>query len=670
MIDKVNGLKIVIIFCTLMLILTAFNFTIAHNLNTPTRGARNQVVGPVELVKNGDFDQNSDWTYSSGIYIFANYESSVKKANVTIDEASPPSWISDTNIWDNASINQTIQKDIATHNSPGAVKLSFDYAVVKFDGVPTGLAYIIGYVQAYINQSQNPTPVIDKSVSLNNNVDWTTETADVGNLMIDKGPYLLSLQFQIHIFVATGCTLTFDECLVRFDDVSLIITDEYPPEVQVNQKNYGPYNSTDPGPVINVDFLNGGESNNTLEFGAYQIGSKSGSWTNVFTNADTYTNEWSSDWSKVNEGNNTVYLLCNDTIGNSNDTELFYIFKDSQLPQSKADSLPTYINTSSFMIKYNSSDQAPSGGLHHVEVWFADYGTLNFNKYTDTTYTSGNFTENPITYNSTADGIYDFYTIAVDNANNRELPVPANPDTTTTIDTTPPTSKAGPLSKYQSSLTFDIPFNSSDSLSGLDYVNLYYTDNDGQTWTKYQSGVQYNFSGTPINFNAPSETKYGFYSVAFDNATNIELGGAPSTGTIPDVNTTIDTKTPHPKIITPANYTHHTGDALLVTAISNPDTKKIFFDYYNDTNNNSEPDDGNNWVTIGEDTIPGDGWSVNWNIVNLESKYVMVRANATDYSGKFGVGKNIGIEIDHTPPSITITSPSYGDNFANTCEIK
>lgn len=670
MINKANGLKIVIISCTLMLILTAFNFTIAHNLSSSSRGARNLIVGPIELVNNGDFDQNSDWTYDNGVDLLANYESSLKKANVTINEAAAPVWFGPAYVWDNASINQTVQKNIPTTSTPTAVKLSFDYAVVKFDGIFFGVATIVGYMRVYINQSQNPTPVIDKSVNLNNNVDWITETADVGNLMAGDGPYILSLQFQINVIVATGSWVTLNKCLVRVDNVSLNITDEYPPDVQVNQKNYGPHNSTDPGAIIDVDFDNGGGSNNTLDFGAYKINT-SNEWIDVFTNdVDSHTDNWSLDWSKVNEGNNTVHLLCNDTIGNSNDTELFYIFKDTQLPQSQASSLPTYINTSSFMIPYISSDPAPSGGLHHVEVWYADFGTMNFNKYTDTTYTSGNFTENPITYNSTADGIYEFYTIAVDNANNRELPVPATPDTNTTIDTTPPTSKAGPLSKYQASLTFDIPYNSSDSLSGVDYVNLYYTDNDGQTWTKYQSGVECNFSSSPINFNAPSETKYGFYSVAFDNATNIELGSVPSTGTIPDVNTTIDTKAPHPKIITPANYTHHTGDALIVTAISNPDTKKIFFDYYNDTDNNSEPDDGNNWVTIGEDTIPGDGWSVNWNIANFESQFVMVRANATDYTGKTGEGKNIGIEIDHTHPSITITSPSYGDNFANTCEIK
>ncbi len=670
MINKINGLKILIIFCTLMLILPILNFSLAYNLTLQSRSARNQTVGPIELVKNGDFTINSDWSYSNGVYLLANYESGVKKANVTIDKASPPMWFGPVNEWDNASINQTIQKTKATRNSPAAVKLSFDYAVVKFDGTPMPVGIIIGYIRAYINQSQNPTSVIDKSVNLNTKVAWNTVTADVGNLMTGKGPYLLSLQFQNNIIVPSGSALTLDECLVRFDNVSLLITDKYPPEVQVNKKDYGPYNSSNPGSIIDVDFLYGGESNNTLEFGAYQIGTKTGSWTDVFTNADSFTSEWGLDWSKVIEGNNTVYLLCNDTLGNSNDTEFIYIFKDTQLPQSQANPLPTYINTNSVNISYSSSDPAQSGGVHHVELWYADSGFMNFKKYMDSTYTSGNFSENPIRYNSTADGKYDFYTIAVDNANNRELPVPLNPDATTTIDTTPPTSKAGPLSTFQSSLTFNVPYNGSDSLSGLDHVNLYYTDDDSQTWTKFQAATQYNFTVSPINFTAPSETKYGFFTVAVDNASNIELGGVPSAGTIPDVNTTIDTKTPHPRIITPANFSHHTGNNLFVIAVSDQDTKQIVFDYYNDTNENNLTDDGNAWVMIGLDQIALDGWNVTWNIANLNAEYMLVRATATDYSDKIGDGMNVGIEIDNVPPSITITSPSYGESFSNFCDIK
>jgi hypothetical protein len=163
-------------------------------------------------------------------------------------------------------------------------------------------------------------------------------------------------------------------------------------------------------------------------------------------------------------------------------------------------------------------------------------------------------------------------------------------------------------------------------------------------------------------------------TVALDNATNIEQGGTPSAGTIPDVNTTINTKNPIPKIINPLNNTHHTGKIdskfLYVIATSDIDTKKIVFDYYNDTDNNSLPDDGNMWTSIGSDEDPVNGWNVTWDISSLNADNLLVRANATDYTNKSGEGINIDIEIDNTDPIITITSPTFGDSFANICDIK
>jgi hypothetical protein len=666
-----NRIKLFVAISIAVLLLPAgLNVTFATDVGSQSRGPRNVVAGPIELIKNGNFNTNQFWSYEGYNDLIAYYENTPKSANVTF--LSPQVYFGPVNTWSYGYINQSISKSYSTRNTATSVNLKFDCSVIEFDGsLLVGAGTIIGYIRAYINQTQNPTPIYSQQVNINTKTAFNVD-ADVGTLMAGKGQFSLSLQFQINVNLGPTSTHTFDKCLVRFDNVSLQLTDKYPPNVIVNQDEYGPYNSTDPGQIIDVDFLYGGGGNNTLDIGSYRIGS---SWFNVFTlDTDSYTTNWALDWYKVNEGDNTIYLRCNDTLGNSNDTEKFSIFKDTKLPQSQAVPLSAIINTSTLQIYYTTSDPLPSSGIHHIELWVADKGSQNYIKYTDLTYPSGEFSVSPVTYNSSKDGEYEFYTLAVDNASNREIAVPTSPDATTMIDTTPPTSAAGPLSEYQASITFDIPFSKSDSLSGINNVKLFYTEDDGTTWTQYQSGSKFNFTSSPITFTAPKETKYGFYTVATDNATNIELGGIPSSGTTPDVSTTVDTRNPIPKILTPRNFTHHTAKigskVVYVTALSAIDTTQIIFDYYNDTNNNTLPDDDNTWINIGLDDDPGNGWNVTWDISGLNADHLLVRANATDYSNKQGEGINTGIEIDNTDPIISIKSPIFGDIYANTCDIK
>lgn len=86
------------------------------------------------------------------------------------------------------------------------------------------------------------------------------------------------------------------------------------------------------------------------------------------------------------------------------------------------------------------------------------------------------------------------------------------------IDTVPPTSTLT-TSQYQTSLTFNIAYESSDDLSGVAYIELYFNYNGGN-FEKYDT---YFLQNGTISFYAPyGDGEYSFYTIAVDNAGNIQ----------------------------------------------------------------------------------------------------------------------------------------------------
>jgi len=103
-----------------------------------------------------------------------------------------------------------------------------------------------------------------------------------------------------------------------------------------------------------------------------------------------------------------------------------------------------------------------------------------------------------------------------------------------TQDDVDPTSSADAQPAYQTSLTFDVAFTSSDATAGVNYVELYY-QLDGGGYVQFAG----TFPTTPISFTAPSDGAYDFYTIATDNAGNVEA--APG---VADASTTVDTTAP------------------------------------------------------------------------------------------------------------------------------
>ena len=135
---------------------------------------------------------------------------------------------------------------------------------------------------------------------------------------------------------------------------------------------------------------------------------------------------------------------------------------------------PSTIATSQknyFTLYATSSDS--SSGVASVELWwrhappassmFTDWKLADTQPY-------GSFT---LAFDS-GDGTYQFYSIAIDGAGNRE-PVPATADTVLTLDTVAPSSTAGPLAAAVKSRSISIPYTAIDNANGtgLQGVDLY-----------------------------------------------------------------------------------------------------------------------------------------------------------------------------------------------------
>lgn len=139
---------------------------------------------------------------------------------------------------------------------------------------------------------------------------------------------------------------------------------------------------------------------------------------------------------------------------------------DTTPPISSVNTLSQYINTDNFNIDITSDDSGR--GVEYVELWYRKDGVGDYTSYCDRAIsrqdpeaiflTRCSFVANPINFNTFlvgGDGFYEFYSIAVDNAGNREeapgggsltleelqasgISRGAVPDASTTVDTAKP----------------------------------------------------------------------------------------------------------------------------------------------------------------------------------------------------------------------------------------
>jgi hypothetical protein len=140
------------------------------------------------------------------------------------------------------------------------------------------------------------------------------------------------------------------------------------------------------------------------------------------------------------------------------------------------------------------------------------------------------------------EGIYEFYSIAQDAALNLEA-VPGVPDATTIVDCTAPTSVVDILPTYQTTVIFPVNVTASDASSGVSQVDLYYRK-DAMSWVYLGPDTQAPWGWNFDSWMSGGDGFYEFYSVATDNASNLE--SAPFSA---DTSTLVDTLEPSSMVI-------------------------------------------------------------------------------------------------------------------------
>jgi uncharacterized repeat protein (TIGR01451 family) len=196
---------------------------------------------------------------------------------------------------------------------------------------------------------------------------------------------------------------------------------------------------------------------------------------------------------------------------------------DRVAPASSIDVIsPYWWASTSFQITATASDA--TSGVKTVSLYYRHSGD-NANWDSWAIYVTS--TASPWKWSFTApsgNGYYEFYSIAVDMANNAEQ-APTAADARCGVDTVAPASSIDVISPYWwTSTSFQITATASDATSGVKDISLYYrysTDNSSwSAWALYGTDTVAPWMWSVV---APSGNGYyEFYSIARDKATNAE----------------------------------------------------------------------------------------------------------------------------------------------------
>ena len=256
--------------------------------------------------------------------------------------------------------------------------------------------------------------------------------------------------------------------------------------------------------------------------------------------------------------NNTVNITAKDCTGNhyyAEDHATIRIVTDNTPPTSTINPLPKYwYNTYPINITANATDDI--SGVARVELWYiykVEQGELGIiiqplYPLVDDDPSDGWKWEFDFPH---GEGHYEFYTIAIDNAGNRESEKNKS-RISCGYDVTKPTSTAIDPSDYWFKDIVTINANASDNMSGIKQIELFYRySNDNSTWTPWKLyGTDNNPSdGWKWQFDASKadgDGHYQVYTIATDNAGNTQE--APTTA---QADFGIDTTAPTLKIVKP-----------------------------------------------------------------------------------------------------------------------
>ena len=195
-------------------------------------------------------------------------------------------------------------------------------------------------------------------------------------------------------------------------------------------------------------------------------------------------------------------------------------------PTSTVTALPAYETSTTFTVGWSGTDGQNGSGVAGYSIYESDNGGPF------TLWQSATAQQTSATFSGQDGHTYGFYSVATDNAGNVEA-TPTAAQATTLVDATPPTSTVTALPAYETSTTFTVGWSGTDGQngSGVAGYSIYESDNGGP-FTLWQSATAQQTSAT---FSGQDGDTYGFYSVATDNAGNVE-----ATPTAAQATTTIE----------------------------------------------------------------------------------------------------------------------------------
>jgi hypothetical protein len=195
-----------------------------------------------------------------------------------------------------------------------------------------------------------------------------------------------------------------------------------------------------------------------------------------------------------------------DAIGYGPWSETWKFITDEIPPVSQVKPLPIYSTSVNFTVSWNGTDD--SSGIEEYRIFVAeDEGS--FLLWLDTSNNTGIF-----------EGVeghkYSFYSIASDKGGNIEADKSAA-EAFTTVDSTPPISRLASMAAYQFKATFKVSWSGTDAVSGVRSYDVYSQADEGG-FDNWQSRTD----KTSADFTGEDGHAYAFYSIAIDNAGNVQ----------------------------------------------------------------------------------------------------------------------------------------------------
>jgi len=328
---------------------------------------------------------------------------------------------------------------------------------------------------------------------------------------------------------------------------------------------------------------------------------------------------------------------------------------DTGKPTSSVDALPIYTTTSIFTVNATASDNAGGTGLKNVTLWYSKDGALYLPYSTDTALPwSFSFD----TSTTGGDGIYDFYSIAYDNAGSAEdLPL-VPPDNSTIVDTQKPSSSVDALATYISSTTFNVDVTVLPDANGIQKAELWY-DKDSTGWNYHSDDTVPPYSWFFDTTTTGGDGTYCFYSRAWDIPNNYE--DAPIGA---DTCPVVDTEKPSSSVDPLPTYTNNVFFTVNVTASDLTSGVKNVTLWFNN---------GTGWSKyLPNDSTPPYSWIFNTLTGGGDGTYEFYsRAydNASNYEDA-PAGNDTWIIVDTLKPSSSVDAlPTYTNSSIFTVNL-